>query len=480
MNAMKKITALFLALVLTVLALAACDGSVTTGDPAAGTSTGGAQSTAPGTSGTAPEESSSTPATTDKGEEPVTPAVVDYVAELKLDMKSSTVKEEVTVKTFVDGDTTHFNVSKTTMAGGVLKARYLAINTPESTGKIEQYGKKASNFTKEKLKNAARILVESDNETWNADSTGSRYLCWVWYKTDSEGEWRNLNLEILQNGLAIASNTAGNRYGETCVKALNQAKSLKLNVFSGVKDPDFPDGDAKELTLKELRANIQDYNNTNVAFEGVITKNYSNTVYVEEYDEETDMYYGMTVYYGFNLSGGGMAILNVGNRVRIVGTVQYYEAGGTYQVSGLQYREMKPNDPANIQLISKGHDPAYTLTDAKQFAGGKVTIAFEEENREFSYASLAMSTSISMSDLKVKKIYTTKNEESSSKGAMTITCEKDGVEIVIRTVVLYDDDRNLVTQDAYEGKTLSVRGIVDYYDGSYQIKVYSVKDITVQ
>ena len=109
--------------------------------------------------------------------------VVDYAAQLKLNMNSSTLKQEVTVKTYVDGDTVHFHVPETVMPGGVLKARFLAVNTPESTGKIEEYGKAASNFTKEKLQNAVSIILESDNDSWNADSTGGRYLVWVWYKT---------------------------------------------------------------------------------------------------------------------------------------------------------------------------------------------------------------------------------------------------------------------------------------------------------
>ena len=106
--------------------------------------------------------------------------VKDYVADLRLVMDSDTMKQEVTVKTFVDGDTTHFYVPESVMEGGVLKARYLAINTPESTGRVEEYGKKASNFTRERLSKATSIIIESDDDKWNRDSTGSRYLFWVW------------------------------------------------------------------------------------------------------------------------------------------------------------------------------------------------------------------------------------------------------------------------------------------------------------
>ena len=405
--------------------------------------------------------------------------IIDYAGTVKLDMSSPTAKQEVTVKTFVDGDTTHFYVPTSVMSNGVLKARYLAINTPESTGKIEEWGKKASKFTKEKLSNATSIIVESETGIWDPDSTGDRYLCWVWYKPAGESEYRNLNIEILQNGLAIANNSSQNRYGEYAVAALAQARAQKLNIYSGEKDPDFFYGDAYEVTLKELRTNIEAYNGAKVAFNGVITVNNDNSVYVECYDAETDMYYGMAVYYGFGLSGTGLEILSVGNEVRIVGSVQYYEAGGTWQVSDVNYRMMKPDDPGNIQKLSEGNEPAYRLTDAETFNKGTVTIIGEEGEQVFPYSQLAMSTSVEMKGLKVVDVYTTKNADSASKGAMTLTCMVNGQRISVRTVVLYDENGNLVTEDAYMGKTIDVKGIVDFFSDSYQIKVYSANNIIV-
>lgn len=401
----------------------------------------------------------------------------DYVSELKFNMNSETKKQVVTVKTYVDGDTTHFHVPEDVIPGGVLKARYLAIDTPESTGKIEEYGKKASEFTRAKLSSAVSIIVESDSEKWNLDSTGSRYLVWVWYKDSEDGEYRNLNLEILQNGLAAASSTGNNRYGSICLSALAQARAEKLNVYSGEKDPDFYYGDAVELTLRELRLNVSDYTNTKVAFEGVITRNDGRSIYIEDYDSDSGLYFGMTVYYGFGLSGAGLSIISVGNRARIVGTVQYYEAGDSYQVSGLTYRQMKPDDPGNIKKISDGHKPAFMPVSAEKFARGTVTL--EDDGKEYRFAELALYTSVSMEDLTVKSIYTTSSDDSSSKGAMTITCEKDGVTVTVRTAVLMDKDGKLVTADRYEGKNISVRGIVDHYDGEYQIKVLSTDDITI-
>ena len=115
----------------------------------------------------------------DKGDSTNSGKTVDYVANTKLDLNSDTKKQEVTVKSYIDGDTTHFIVPTNISDDGTLKARYMGINTPESTGKIEEWGKKASNFTKEKLMGAKSIIVESDNDKWNVDSTGGRHLVWV-------------------------------------------------------------------------------------------------------------------------------------------------------------------------------------------------------------------------------------------------------------------------------------------------------------
>ena len=168
----------------------------------------------------------------------------------------------------------------------------------------------------------------------------------------------------------------------------------------------------------------------------------------------------------------------MGNEVRIVGTVQYYELGGTYQISDVSYRAMKPDDPSNLQKISEGHSAAYRLTDAATFAGD-VTFSTEEGDMTLPYAQLALGSTLAMQGLTVMDAYTTDNEDSSSKGAMTLTCEADGVQVSVRTVVLRDGEGNVITADAYLGKTIDVMGVVDFYGGAYQIKVFSADKIIV-
>ena len=63
---------------------------------------------------------------------------------------------------------------------------------------------------------------------------------------------------------------------------------------------------------------------------------------------------------------------------------------------------------------------------------------------------------------------------------MTLTCTTaDGQTVAVRTAVLVDENGKLITESAYIGRTIDVKGIVDYYDGDYQIKVFSAANIIV-
>ena len=379
---------------------------------------------------------------------------VDFAGQIAFDTRSETVKQQVTVKTYIDGDTTHFLVPETIVAEGVLKARYLAVNTPESTGKIEEWGKAASSFTREKLENAEEIWIESDDAQWNLDSTSTRYLVWVWYRPQGEQDFRNLNIELLQEGLAIANSSAQNRYGDTCMAAIAQARAQKLRVYSGQKDPDFYYGDAIELTIKELRLHPEAYDGKKVAFSGVITVNHNNSVFIEDYDAETGLYFGFSVYYGNNMSGAGLEVLTVGNEARIVGTVQYYEAGHTWQVSGLTYRMMKPKDPGNIQIISQGHAPAWTEITPEQLYS-TVTIETESGPETYEFAYLAQGTTV-----RIRGKYAALWEEDASGSTCRLISLDPNEDGVYDVVWLWIDPDLSGSLDLKENSVYEVRGIV--------------------
>ncbi len=463
--------------------------------------------------------------------------MVDYVSMCHLDFTSETKKQEVTVKLFIDGDTTHFDpVENSTITDyaankdtfdktyGYIKARYLAVNTPESTGDVEKWGKTASNFTRSKLESAQKIIVESDDELWNIDSTGERYTVWVWYLPEGGTEYRNLNIELLQNGYGFAQNTGTNRYGEAyAMPALMQAKELGLKVYSDEVDENFYEGGPLEITLKQLRCRLADYTQKTVRVEGVITTQMENSVYIEDYDEETGLYFGMTVFYGYTPGSYLRKILTIGNRVSVCGTFSNSDEFGP-QISGLTYNPRDLKDPKNTFAVT-GEDgnvitgeASFVETPIDKLVNGKTTIELtkivtdEEGNRHeepdpvtLDYGEAVLFTTVSMRNLIVYDTYTTHNGGEND-GAISLSCyqlDENGVAvtvngksvkvtadsegkpvgITVRTTVLTEKDENgdqvLVTADRFKGKTLDVRGFVDRYDGEYQIKVHLLNYLTI-
>ena len=250
-------------------------------------------------------------------------------------------------------------------------------------------------------------------------------------------------------------------------------------------EPSDPYNGVTRVSIKELRTNREAYEGVKVAVEGVIAQDTNGTLYIEQLDEEDGNYYGMQVYYGYNIATSAKRFLKTGNLVYLVGTFQYAEVVNAYQIAGLEYDQMKPGDPAFTHLIESEQVIPYTeITNLADFTTGKTDVIVGEETVSMANNALALHTSVSLTNLKVVDTYTTTKETSDDKGAISLTCEKDGVTITIRTIVLYENGV-LVTADRFEGKTIDVKGIVDAYtpEGStneqIQIRVFSLDAITI-
>lgn len=134
---------------------------------------------------------------------------------------SANEKYKVKLNKCVDGDTAWFNLN-----GENIKARFLAINTKESTNKIEKYGKEASNFTCKYLSDAKLIEIEYDINSIKFDKY-ERHLVWVFV------DEKLLQDLLVKEGLAEIKYIYGNyKYLETLKNSENYAKKNKLNIYS--------------------------------------------------------------------------------------------------------------------------------------------------------------------------------------------------------------------------------------------------------
>lgn len=163
------------------------------------------------------------------------------------DNNTETKKVEVTLNRVIDGDTVVFNIPNYDEA---VTVRFLAVNTPETTSKVEPYGKEASEFTKEKLTNSKKIVLEYDNNSTETDKY-NRQLAWVWVDDELLQEL------LIENGLAKVDYIYGNyKYVERLEDKEEKAKSSKIGIWQ--------DGIQEDVVDTESNITIDDNESGNI------------------------------------------------------------------------------------------------------------------------------------------------------------------------------------------------------------------------
>ena len=134
-------------------------------------------------------------------------------------------KLEVTLDKCVDGDTAWFYLDNEE-----IKARFLAIDTPESTTKKEAFGKEASDFTCDLLKNANKIEIEYDDNSDKLDKY-DRHLVWVFVDDNL------LQDLIIKNGLGEVEYLYGD-YKYTSILEASEilAKTNRVGMWNDTYD----------------------------------------------------------------------------------------------------------------------------------------------------------------------------------------------------------------------------------------------------
>lgn len=370
----------------------------------------------------------------------------------------------VTVQQFVDGDTTIFKSGNSTIT-----IRYEGIDTPESTYTVEPWGYPASNHTKEVLKNAKTIVLQTDNGKPgkdNLDTTGNRYLAWVW------ADGRLLNLELVEVGLATGKATDTTHASEF-IESIKPLVSAKVRIY-GQKDPDYDySKDYKDMSLKEIH---ETYGNPTailakkdagkkVRVHGVITRKIgSGSAFLQQTLD------GVT--YGIYLYGGYAEInkLQQGYSIIVSGTIGYYN--GCLQISSIQSTNIKIQSYYAQEEIVVNE-----LTNIKEYV----------ENEENIGNIVKLSTNLTITDY-----YDAKNEKSNAITLYASYVDENGKtqKLQIRidnNVTLRDPEGTRIDTGAYfKGKTFkSLICIMSYYDptddgvhnGTIQMMLIQMNDI---
>lgn len=130
-------------------------------------------------------------------------------------------KIEVKLDKCVDGDTAWFILDNET-----IKTRFLAIDTPESTNEIEEYGIEASEYTCNLLSTAKKIEIEYDSNSDKLDKY-DRHLVWVFVDNIL------LQEKILEKGYASIEYIYGDyKYLDYLYKIEKEAKDNNIGIWN--------------------------------------------------------------------------------------------------------------------------------------------------------------------------------------------------------------------------------------------------------
>lgn len=129
-------------------------------------------------------------------------------------------KIEVTLVKCIDGDTAKINYN-----GENISIRFLAVNTKEIGENEEPYGKEASEYTCNILKNAKKVEIEFDNSSEKYDKY-NRLLGWIFVDDEL------LQYNLVYNGFAEVKYVYGDyKYISELKKAEEHAKEKKLGIW---------------------------------------------------------------------------------------------------------------------------------------------------------------------------------------------------------------------------------------------------------
>lgn len=403
-----------------------------------------------------------------------------YTDELQLTMlpaSTSTLDVEgvtyATVERYVDGDTTHFEANLSTGRNSI-SVRYLGLDTPESTYKVEPWGIAAAKFTKSKLQNAESIILESD-PTGLFDSN-SRYLAYVWYRNSATEPYRLLNLELVEEGYSPAKGLTGTKYMQTFYDANTRAQAFKDRT-NGEEDPTYDyNAQGKKYTLKQIIDQFgtpeaiasEEFKGTKVYIEGLVTRKLGiSSAYIEQVNEgyytvdedgnETFIpgdgkVYGVYIYGGFeqNLK------LAEGNYIITNANVSYHN--GSLQVVGVN------NFGIDVQSTGNVVTPiSITSSDWKN-----------------------MNNDMACRLVKFDKLTVVGGKDDENTDAYTIYTEtEDGVRVNIRidadvALKVTGIMKNTTWETFKDGTFLNVVGIVQPYYENYQLMVMNLNDLGYQ
>jgi len=384
-----------------------------------------------------------------------TPEFIDFVEQTRLtqNYEGRFFTEhgigQVTLANCIDGDTAHFREPGN---NNLLRIRFLGIDAPESTGAVEPWGRGASSFACQRLTNAQTIVLSSNTNRPNIDSTGSRFLGWVWV------DGSLLNLELVQESWAIVTGASRTRYASALIGAQEQARRGGERIWSEDLDPDFFYGPPIETDLRELRHNLllnpEDLLHKRLAVTGIISRTFSTNFYLQyDFDGVT---YGMYVFTGFQDFP-----IRIGDEVFLTGVLSLFS--GAFQLTGISFNQWLPRYE-DLRIISRNN-----VVEPRVVSAAEVNL----QNNPTLEGTL-----VSVEDITI--ISGTTHMTNNSMTLQGRDAFGNAVSIRLDANVFIRDEHGIRIphHEFFVGRTFNFTGIVSQFSNNYQIMLLRTEDFS--
>ena len=376
---------------------------------------------------------------------------------------------EVELNRVVDGDTISVK------SGGDYEAitiRFLGIDTPESTGQIEPWGKASSAYAKEVLYSAYSIVLEAEGDE-RMDSNGKRWLAWVWYKPTADSEYRLFNLEEVELAYAKYSQKVSSKY-HTVMKEANDTAKLSERRVWGEKDPNFNyQKETIETTLLDLWYNHERFQSGTYFYVTVrLVRTVGNNMYLEDAEEQTieledgTIITGKGSFYAFyGYSANYYRLYNIGDVFKMRCQLEWDSDYGSQLTGVSKTTTAKEEDNVAPEIITiDANDLGYSLREVKDDQGNLVN-AMVSDLADY-FCKVVTITNLKCESVKVKGT----GDDQYYTAVMT---NQAGVKFDVYF------SNNLITKWKVEevlkvGSVYSITGGIAYYqyaNGYYQISV---------
>ena len=375
---------------------------------------------------------------------------------------------EVILNRVVDGDT----ISVYSGSYQAITIRFLGIDTPESTGAIQPWGKASSAYAKEVLYSAHSILLEAEGEE-RMDSNGKRWLAWVWYKPTADSDYKLFNLEEVELGFAKYSQKVTSKYHEVMKKASDNAKETGKRVWGEIdKDYNYSK-EVIETTLLDLWYNHDDFQSGTYFYVTVrLVRTVGNNMYLEDAYEQTleledgTIINGKGAFYAFyGYVAPFYRYYKIGDVFKMRCQLEWYSDYGS-QLTGLsKYTTAKEEDNVvpTIQVID-ANDLGYSMREVKDEQGNMTQQSTSDLADYFCQV-------VTINNLKCESVKLKGSGEDEYYTAVMTNSKGDKFDVYF--------SNNLITKWKVDevlqvGKTYSITGGIAYYqyaNGYYQIVV---------